>query len=340
MTLRVLNDTHFGVNRTAGTTLASKDALRGLMLSRLIALLPDSDLMILGDLFDGYQVPNVAWLEVHNILRNWLSKGFNLYLVPGNHDLSKVSNTISNFHVLASLLEYTSPATVRLIDKPTLTPYGYVIPHLPNQTMFDTAIAEAPACAFLFLHCNYDNYFAVQSDHSLNLSKEQASQAKAKYIVIAHEHKARTVGNVIIPGNQICSSISDWVNASSKSYLEICLWDASSLPNPEAYRLVKCAEAATDYLEADWRTLDPTPHLFIRVVGTAKSAEAGQVVSAIAKFRAKSSALVISNAVQIEADEALMGFSESLESVQGFDVWAALGATMTVSDMEILRGLT
>ena len=86
MTLRVLNDVHLGANRSAGTTGPSKLALKRAMLAQFHALLPNSDLMILGDLFDSYDVAISDLLDVHDVLSTWLAKGHKLFLVPGNHD--------------------------------------------------------------------------------------------------------------------------------------------------------------------------------------------------------------------------------------------------------------
>jgi hypothetical protein len=325
MALRVLNDLHLGVQRSAGTTPTSRLALRAKMLAQFVELLPDSDLMILGDLFDSYEVPPADILDVYLALRKWLQKGYRLYMVPGNHDLSKVSTTLSSFQFLCELLD-----GVVVIDKPAMTPYGYVIPHLPNQALFDEALVQVPECDFLFLHCNYNNFFATQSDHSLNLSKEQAEESKAKHIVIAHEHNARTVGKVTLPGCQIASSVSDWINATAKYYVTIA---------GKAIQTDECLMKATEYIELDWRALEVTGHSFVRVIGEAKVSEAALVVNTIAKFRAKSPALVVSNAVKMESNEALDGFDEALETVQGFDVWNALEATLAPDEMTILRGL-
>lgn len=325
MPLRVLHDLHLGVNRSSGTTAASKIALKQEMLRQFKSLLPSSDLMILGDLFDTYEVPLSDLLDVFHTLKEWSEKGYKLYLVPGNHDLSRTSTTLSSFKFLCALLP-----TAVVLDKPAMTPYGYVIPHLPNQTLFDEAVAQVPECEFLFLHCNYNNFFATQSDHSLNLSKEQAQQCKANQIVIAHEHNARTEGKVTLPGCQIASSISDWVNATAKYYVTV---DGPALVTEEhTIRL-------TEYAEIDWKELEVTGHKFVRVTGTAKVSEAALVVNTIAKFRAKSPALVLSNAVQMESNEVLGGFGEALETVQGFDVWKALELTLGVEDMTTLKGL-
>ncbi len=58
MTLRVINDTHIGAIRSAGTTAASQLALRKHILERFQKLLPAAgDLLINGDLFDSFSAP-------------------------------------------------------------------------------------------------------------------------------------------------------------------------------------------------------------------------------------------------------------------------------------------
>jgi hypothetical protein len=328
--LRVINDCHLGAYRTAGTTPNSRQELTRHMRQQFEKLLPlNSDLMILGDLFDKSQVDLADLYYAFEVLTLWLKGGKCLYLVGGNHDLEKDSSKISSFQILCKLLQ-TLSVNIKVVDKPTMTPYGYAIPHLPNQTLFDEALAQVPECDFLFLHCNYNNFFATQSDHSLNLSKEQAEESKANQIVIAHEHNARTVGKVTLPGCQIASSVSDWINATAKYYVTI---------NGKSIQTDECLMKVTEYIELDWKALEVTGHSFVRVIGEAKVSEAALVVNTIAKFRTKSPALVVSNAVKMESNEALDGFDEALETVQGFDVWNALEATLAPDEMTILRGL-
>jgi hypothetical protein len=325
MTLRVLNDLHLGAERSAGTTVASRWQLRQSLLQGFAQLLPDSDLMILGDLFDSHIVSVYDVLKTYKTLHAWLRRGHKLYLVAGNHDLSKTSNVLSSFAFLCNLLQHIFPEQVVVILQPTMTEYGYVIPHLDNQLLFDAAMAAVPECPTLFLHVNYDNHFATSSDNSLNLSPEQAANCPARSIVIGHEHSARVVGKVVLPGNQLASSVSDWLGRDTKYYYE----DGE---------LQVCARKADFLEELDWRSLDNCTKNFVRIVGTATAAEASMVVAAIAKLRASSEAFVITNAVNIEALEGLDS-TTSLAELQGFDVWQALQETMSDTDMAILNSL-
>jgi hypothetical protein len=202
---------------------------------------------------------------------------------------------------------------------------AYVIPHMPNQDLFDLELKKLQdgelAPRFLFVHANYDNQFAVESDHSLNLSKEQAEQLPVEYVVFGHEHQARTElgGKVVIVGNNFPSSISDCLGNTDKALLRIAdgryaLWTTWMAVN---------AFDEIDYSEQDWRDLRDVGR-FIRVTGTATAAEADRVVTALGRFRREAAALVITNAVKIEGADGDAEMAISHEDVTSFNVMEAL----------------
>lgn len=332
MLLTVLNDIHSGALRSAGTTEASKWALRRHIDSELLRLLPASgDLMLLGDLFDTNNVPIYDVLRVYETLSHWLTSnpGSSLFNVAGNHDLNRVSNVLSSFQFLGRLLYRQFPDRYVHIESPTMTPYGYVIPHLRNQDLFDLALKEVPECENLFLHVNYDNHFAAQSDQSLNLSKEQAEAAQVQNIVIAHEHHTRKSGKVVIPGNQIASSVSDWLAGSDKYYTTV-----SKL----GVQLQLAAKRSDQFEEVTWENVADATKPFIRVSGTVEPEDLQKVLSAINKFRTTSDALVITNGVTTKTDESIAEvFSSSLENVQKFSVTSALKAIFTPEEFKIVE---
>lgn len=330
--LLVLNDTHLGAIRSAGTTTQSRLSLRAHLLHSFTKLLPKqgTDLMILGDLFDTHDTESIDLWETYNLLKQWLSRGDDLYLVAGNHDLSKTTSVFSSFELLSKLLTSAYPQQVHVVLQSCMTPYGYVIPHVPSQQEFDLELSRVPPCKVLFLHVNYNNKFAAQSDQSLNLTPEQVQAAPAEQIVIAHEHNMRKAGKVILPGNQIASSVSDWVSSPAKYQTRV---DAEN-----GAVLEKVLEAGTQYSEVDWKSPAVTDHLFVRVVGTATADEASSVVAAVAKIRTLSPALVVSNAVKIESHDGV-NLAESLASIQGFNIWAALEQCMEPAEIAILKGL-
>ena len=322
--LRVLSDLHIGAIRVSGTTGDSRLSIKARLLSEFERLLPDSDLIINGDLFDACQIGNTDVLSTFYILAEWLKKGYKCWLSAGNHDLSRSSNILSSFDLLGALLKSISENIV-VVKTPTMTPHGYIIPHLPTQVEFDKALALVPECGTLYCHCNYSNFFATQSDNSLNMSEDQAKTCRATTIVIGHEHHKRVVGKVILPGNQVASSVSDWVASPEKFFYEDGV-------------LISCAKRVEQFREVDWKHLDNTvTEDFVRVVGTANIEEATSVAASIAKFRGVSEALVVANAVSMGQCEDTG--SMSLESVRAFDVFAALGELLNAEEMQVIRGL-
>lgn len=331
--LTILNDVHAGAIRSAGTTPFSQFALRTHILNKFEELLPESgDLMILGDLFDTNNVPLWDVSKVLFMLSKWVTNrpGNTLYLVRGNHDISKTSNVMSSFDFLGTMLKVHDNVTV--ITEPVAIKYGYVIPHLINQDLFDQALASVPKCDNLFLHCNYDNNFAAQSDQSLNLSAEQAKACLASRIVIAHEHHARSLGKVVIPGNQIASSVSDWLSPGDKQYATI---NASN-----ELELVKCADRSAEYAELDY-TADFTScgAKFIRITGTVAADTASKLITAISKFRQRSSALVITSAVKTLSEDGSETFEAALEEAKNFSVMEALKDFLTQDEYTKLEKL-
>jgi DNA repair exonuclease SbcCD nuclease subunit len=314
--LTVINDLHIGTNRSAGTTPASAYALRNYILSEYANLLPDTDVLINGDLFDTFAIPTEDLLKAYMITCSWLGKGFKLWLSIGNHDLSKDSSKLSSFHLFSKLLANRFPEQVFMVDKPIEFEYGYIIPHVLNQDLLDAELLKVPKCATLFLHCNYENNFATQSDHSLNITKDQVDALQVDEVVIAHEHQKRKIGKVSIPGNQVATSISDWLNCNGKFY-----WKNSELVQWSGRK---------DYAELDWRNPQDTDARFIRFVGHAKPEEAADMASVVAAYRRQSDAFIVSNAITVgeNADLADLNLA-SLETLKAFDVMGALKEYLT-----------
>lgn len=328
--LTILNDCHIGTVRSSGTTLASQIALTNYIHSEFKASLPRNDLMVLGDLFEKAQVNLSDLLFTYTTLSEWLEYGHKLYLVAGNHDLEKVSGKLSSFDMLGELLKQYYPHTVAVIKGGVMTPYGYVISHMPNQSEFDAELSKVPECEVLYLHVNYDNFFAAQSDQSLNISKEQVDACKARTIICGHEHQHKIAGKMHLPGCQIPTSISDWQGCSHKYKTVI---------ENNTVRHEVVASKENDYIEQPWASPEITNHKFVKLVGTATAEQAAQVVSAVAKFRAISTAFVVANGVLIASESGVEGFDESLESVRAFDVMSALGELLSRDEMTVLKEL-
>lgn len=321
--LSVFNDTHIGTIRSAGTTPASAYAMRRYLLETFYAHLQmvENSLLINGDLFDKETIPMSDMGEILVMLISWVREGRgHLYLSPGNHDLPKTSSNHSSFQFLGKFFSGMFPEQVTYIDKPMAIACDcYVIPHLPNQDLLNAALAEVPPCKVLFVHTNYDNNFAAQADQSLNISKQQAQDCKAEYIVFGHEHQTRTAlgGKVIIPGNQIPSSVADCLNCKDDQKFMVVL-DATATP----YML---PVGQLPFVEMNWKELKPSDAKFVRVSGEAMPDQGAEVAQAISKHRSQSQAFVVANAVtMLSSENDVAAFAESLESVQAFDVMAAL----------------
>ena len=302
MKLTVINDTHLGVSRQTGTTPESQKALTEFMKQQFLDLLNranNSDLLINGDLFDKSDVDKSIEFFVFRHLQNWCVNNPNktLFLAAGNHDESKSSDVISSFHNLASYLE-ASISNVKIISKKyeEIYPGIFVIPHMMNQDLFSQELAEVlkQSPKYVFLHANYDNKFAAQTDHSLNVSADLALEfAKAgTTLVFAHEHKKRQIGNVHIVGNQIISSIADCLGDDTKQYVVL---DDTGLQYVTYQQIADC------FAEIDWTASEIPEKHFLRISGEADQSEAAATISTLKNIRQKSEAFVVTNSIRIKS---------------------------------------
>lgn len=331
--LTILNDVHIGAARVAGTTPQTQLALRERTRTAFKQLLPDAgDLMLLGDLFDTNLVPLYEVAETFKILSDWCAnhRTSTLYNVRGNHDASKSNNVLSSFDFLGQLMSRHHTNYVHVVE-PTACPYGYIIPHMPNQVVFEHALEQMPKTEILFLHCNYDNNFATQSDQSLNLSKEQAAWAKCKRIIIAHEHHYRLVpgGKVVLPGNQIATSVSDWLSDHNKFF--------ATVADDSTVKLVECAVKALELAELSWDNLETVSHPFVRVTGSVEADQASKVLAALVAYRKRSEALVITNGVSIATSEGALQMEQVLENVATFNIMEALKPLFSAEEYSVLE---
>jgi DNA repair exonuclease SbcCD nuclease subunit len=332
----LINDTHLGVSRTAGTTPKSQAALREWQFEQFESLLntAQGQLIINGDLFDTFNVDNAALLRTFQLLEAWCTSSGNrrLVLVAGNHDLSKDSGKLSSFHLLGSLLPQHKTRVV--LEPAMLDGDIYVIPHLPNQDLFDVALLNVPSSSKLLLvHCNYDNRFAQQADHSLDLSREQALRMPCP-IIFGHEHQQRREldGKVLVVGNQIPTSVADCLGPARKYLCHI--QNGHATPQP-------WLDIPLHYAQVDWRELKAfTKRMkFIRVCGEASAQEAVDVLTAVSRFRSKSEAFVVTNAVKIEGADIMEGVAQSLENATSFDVFEAVLSMLDEQERAVVRRL-
>ncbi len=353
----IANDLHLGVQRTGGTTLASAAALREFLHEghrNLLQLASDNDcgrVIVNGDLSDQYDIPLIQALQIYEDTANFMDQFPDIEVVwaLGNHDLSKDSSKLGTVAFIGALLKMRF-AKFRLINKPELLCDGaYVLPHVANQDIFDLELTRIPdGVRWLFLHCNYDNKFACAADHSLNLSREQAKELKARGIkmVFGHEHQGRESlgGHVIVVGNQIPSSIADCLahgdgqkNGTKRAMI-------INHDNDTHEFIEVWSEGAADgwFKRVDWKDLlayNEVGRGFIRVEGDASSAEAADVIKTISTFRQKSAAYVVTNGVKIEQIEGLREIASSIEDVRGVDVVSMLLEHLTPDQADVVRSL-
>lgn len=353
----ILNDVHLGVQRKSGVTPASQEALRNWLFRSFEEKLYDSDqdhILILGDLFDQFEIAARDWLHTYKILQDAVVRGKRLTLVAGNHDHSPKAARVSSFEMLCTvLLEQFGPDWVTIVGidqwaridrRPDgSTCFDIALAHCSNQDTFDQKLAEVLVVARpgtrVLLHCNFDNNFAARSDHSLNVTREQAYAFKDKgaTLYFAHEHQAKTDlgGAVVVFGNQWPTSISDCLNNDEK-YAHVF---AGGVTKVQTWK--RDAEAAFETVPWDVLADYPTDGGagFIKVVGSATSGEAGAVINAIAKFRQKSSAFVITNGVQIDGIVAAEALPESFEVTKSFDVMQFIKTNLTDAEYAAVEEL-
>ena len=351
----IINDTHLGVNRVSGTTPQSREDLRNYVFAefdRLLHIADGHDLCILGDLFDAFEVAPRDWLEAYLLLANWCANNpdCTLDLVAGNHDVSMKGSKVSSFETLATVLKQQfDNVLVTGIDESysmyLSTGRAFVVAHHRNQELFDLALdrvlEDCERGDYVLLHANYDNKFAEQADHSLNVSAEQAYMFNKKGVMLlfAHEHKHKVerfphevgehFGSVVVLGCQYPTSISDCTGETEKFYWSV---DNGKLVPHRFW------EAKDNYAELDWRSLpQDNPAKFIRVVGDAVNAEAAQVIDAIHRFRQKSNAFVITNAVKIEGIADIESLPDTFEASRKFDVMEFVYGQLNEAEAEVIR---
>ena len=347
----IINDVHLGVKRMGGTTPLTQglvqqgiqDSFHGYLMTHT-----DADLVINGDLFDGFSVDVVWVVACYMSLVEWFAKSdHTLYLVAGNHDIGKRNDRKSSFDVLADLLSERFPTrTIVVKNEPYSEDGMHIIPHMLNQDIFNMALEQALSWepGWLLLHANVDNGFAEESDHSLNVSREQLLElSKTHKLLFAHEHQARDVempGNrhaIRVLGNQWPTSIVDCRSADN-AQLDGCKYahqiSDSGITEEETWR------AEDDYSEVDWTGLFDTNARFLRVTGTAGASQAADVITAIAKFRQNSEAWVITNGVKIEGiQDSAEIHSMTLERLSSINILDELIEHLTDAEAVVVKKL-
>jgi hypothetical protein len=336
-----VNDLHLGVQRVGGTTVPSAMALREFAHAqhrKLLGIAAQSGaerVVYNGDLTDVFDIDLRDAIEIFVVVREFMDENPDVEVVwgEGNHDLSKDSSKLGTVAFIGRILQGMYPGRFLLVEQPTQLDDGiYMIPHLANQVMFDAALDAVPdGTKYLFLHCNFDNTFAGQQDHSLNLTRDQAKGLRGRgvTVILGHEHQGRDVlgGAVIIVGNQFPTSISDCLphGDGQKDGKKYCLLinEDGTTERIETWEPEQGGTGDGWYGEIDWRelrTAEETGRGFLRVTGTATAAEAADVVKEISWFRQRSQSFVVTSAVKVEKPDGMEDLPDSLEDLQQVNV--------------------
>ena len=350
----ILNDIHLGFSRAAGTTPNSREKLRTYLFESLrqcLAETAEKRLLVNGDLFDGFEIAPRDWVEAYQILADWLlNRGDFLTLVAGNHDHSPKGSKVSSFEMLAEVLSKQFGPRVQVVG---IDQWAQVVPgvialaHCSNQDLFNLKLEEIEKnlldldndgdTVHVLVHANYDNNFAVESDHSLNIDREMARRLTAAgcKLVFAHVHQARTTlaGKVVILGNQWPTSVADCLG-NDRKFAHV-LRDGTLTP----VETWAAAGVVGSFKEIDWRDLQESNADFVRVVGQASSNEASDVINAISSFRQKSECMVITNAVQIDGVAEAEALPATFEAVKKFDVLDFMSKHLDPDEMSVVREL-
>ena len=304
----VINDIHVDPRRVGGTTEASREALQQYVLDRfrelLIAASENEVLIILGDLFNRQKVDNWVFYQTLQLIQEFCDNtpACKVLIVRGNHDSkSQDKESLCSLELLGKLLgEKVELVFDRVYNFTTNDDKNHrIIPHMFNQAEFDLAITRVDNTVdFLYIHSNVDNPFAT-GDHSLNLSKDQVKTLHDRNVTVicGHEHQhRRPFHNVVVVGNQIATSVADCKGDKQKSWLQI-----------QGDKVVRIPfwEAAGNFYDVDYADLDAVPvdAQFVRVHGESPKGAFTKIVQDINKFRVRSNAFVVSNAVSIVVED-------------------------------------
>lgn len=288
MKLLILNDTHLGVKRQAGTTKESRKDLENWMLDEfetILEVIEHDAVLILGDLFDKRNVDEHVMNKVVELLR-----GEEVIIVAGNHDLGGVDDhTMSSAEFVANMSGSYWLADPEDIFDGAL----WVVPHMHSQEEFDHAVQICPRDTIMLTHCNIDSPWA-HGDHSLNLSLHQLKDLESRGVdvICGHEHTKREYHNAYILGNQFPSSIADCLGGDKYAHI---LEDG-------AITEIKTWKVDDGYCEID----EPPKHdlPFMNVVGECDLTEYASIVKEVANLRKKSDAFIIKNSVKVREFEA------------------------------------
>jgi DNA repair exonuclease SbcCD nuclease subunit len=301
----IVSDLHLEPNRQAGTSLESRMALERWLLESFEKLLKThahDRLVINGDLFNKESVSEFTLVHIFNILKE---EKF-VIINRGNHD-SK-SNKKQELCAL-QLLRHLLPNVHIIFDGPATVDDLNFIPHAFDQATFDKWVSTCPSGEKVFIHANLDNHWAVEPDHSLNLSMQQVNILREKccHIILGHEHAAKDLQGVSVVGCLFPTSIADCLSGDKRALI----LEDDKLSDVPTW-------TTEDFIEVDYEHLDKIrEQRFVRINGECEMVDFPKIVRDIAKLRNDSKAFIISNNVKVRKPE---GETKMLEEVTQFNI--------------------
>jgi len=310
----ILSDLHLDPDRQAGTTLESRIALADWQFDQLERILetPHDRLIINGDLFHKSSASDKTIRRLFDIL----SKEPEVIINRGNHDETSMKvGDICSLQLLGAIL----PNVKVIFDEPETVGSYHFIPHCFDQETFNKCIEEVPREKLVFIHANFDNGFAIEPDHSLNLSRLQldALMNKRCTVFLGHEHAFKAIPGMNILGCSIPTSIADTLSGDKYVHL---------LSDDNIEQILSWS--SQDYLEVDFTELDTIgSQNFVRVTGVCETHEYSKISREIAKLRASSKAFIISNAVKVKTIDKDVLSLEELTRINVIDMLLELVPT-------------
>lgn len=299
----IISDLHADPSRQGGTTLESRVELNEWIIAKLgdvLSNIAHDRVIVVGDLTHKATVSDKVMKLLYEVFKNE-----KVIFVLGNHEkLDSRYGEISSIELLVSILP-----DAQLITEPTEIDEYYIIPHAFDQATFDKWVSECLENKKVFIHANLDNHWAIEPDHSLNLSATQAEELAGKgcEIFLGHEHTARVVGNVNVLGCLFPTSIADCLGGNKNAYI---MTENSFYSVP--------TWSTEDFIEVDYENLDKIGNEnFVRINGECEMVEFPKIVRDIAKLRNNSKAFIIANNVKVRKPG---GETKMLEEVTQFNI--------------------
>lgn len=339
----IFSDPHLGLNRKSHTIKGSSEALKNsiaLQFSSFMQNYFDESIVCAGDLFDTFSNTEQTILKAYPIADKCD------VILAGNHDLKNTTDSVSSLDLLQELCPGTTIVKPEKFEEPfilsgRLDRMDFLfIPHQGSQAIFDDAVAmacdeggmysESGKFRAVFLHCNYDNDLANNSDASLNITSEQVDKLLefCDYVFIGHEHHPAKLkgGRLIIIGNPHPTSFSD----ISNKYVYLLTEDD--------LEVIEVWSEDTGYLKVNYDPAEEIPVIsdgvgFIDIEGEIESKDAANLSRYIAQIWKESEAFMVRNKVSIKLSDRTVINSSDVQSLPD-----TIAKKLKGSDMEPVWG--